>query len=394
MIGNLSLHLGALLLAACLSLSVAAQSDGSPSASPRQGVVPDRPLYRLVFGRERPGRLDVRDRDVARIRSVARNAFMSDLNDKAEDGYRLVSVLIPDLIGMVALDESPYEYQMFESVTDAFFGIGDLEERLVALRSKNTSLVAHAQLFPECTPRDRDNIAYGDNCEYTFRFITEKQRGPVTDQTVVSVVPGWGRSPTAELESAIAAKLREGYYPARIISRFAVLLQKVGKGDEIEQGHVKVLRTAGNTKNLLDDVNRHAADGYRLALIDDGVALMLRSASVGTTYHFLEGDRKDFAKQFDRISSSVKFITTYPDRQGEMKGLVFESLKSGERSRQYRFLQFDRQYSENSTRDKILAAIKPDESEFDKAVADLVKRGFRPRTLFVSRPFALLMESE
>lgn len=382
------------LILGFLSIAAGAQSDNVSSAPTESGVEADRPLYRFVFGRERDGRLDYPDKDLARVRIAARDAFSKDLNEKGKEGYRLISALIPDLLGLAALDESPYEYQMFESVTDAFFGIGDLEERLDVFRSKNASLVAHARLFPECTPRDPDNIAYGENCKYTFRFITEKRRGPVNDQTIVSVVPGWGRSPTADLESAISAKLREGYYPARIISRFAILLQRIGTGDELDTTDVKVLRTDGNTKNLLKEVNRLAADGYRIALIDDGAALMLKAAKTGTTYRFLEGDSKDLAKQFGRLASNVKFVTTYPNRQGEMNGLVFESLRPGEKGRRYRFLQFERQYTENSTGDKILAALRPDESQFDKVVADLVKQGFRPRTLFVSRPFALLLESE
>src|SRR5215207_5635903 len=226
----------AVILAASLSPNAPAQSGRKiiPTPTPTPEAVrppraeepkfapdPNAERYRLVFATRYQGSFSLRGADeIALARRSAFDNFVEHLNRAGAQGYRVVTSLKGDP-AVVALDGERFEYAWTETAArDAYLkpGFAGTYARLAKMGFR---LAAHSLLYGYCAPLDPDR------CDYRDFFLFERRTGDEAprEHAYVRNERAGTRNDEA-LTEAVRVKLNENFYPARLLSKIEMLLER------------------------------------------------------------------------------------------------------------------------------------------------------------------------
>jgi hypothetical protein len=362
--------------------------------------------YRLVFatsfdGVFRKGKLYYVGAEYDRALPSMHNSFIAQLNKAGAQGYKLVSAMRGPGIAIVKLDEVPYEYDWFETTSSFYFAREDFRQQYARLSQRGFRIVDNFPVSTSCEDLDPDNSASGQACVFKDLFLVERQKGvnePV-QHVNANAFPSWRTKMGGELTTQINEQLTEGYYPTSILSKYEILLERAKDKDEVlsDKPDVRVVTSSNWGRGSLEQkVNELAKSGYRLASINNGIAVMYRRSDSATpvTYVWLEAQDKSFEKQLMKLQGrGAVYRMTYPDGKGFETRLIFEekAVDDGQR-REYKVLKFEFQDLENAAEKKVNVDLTPSSQEVMREFNRLVKEGFVVRDLFLSELPSVLLE--
>lgn len=393
----------ALLLAAALSPGVPAQSGRiipKPTPTPEVEVAPkveepkfvpdpNAEKYRLVFTTRFTGSFSYRSEDeLILARRAAFDNFVENLNRAGAEGYRLITSLKGDP-AVVALDRHQFQYAWTETGARVAFLKPGFAGTYAQLAKKGFRLAAHSLLYAYCQPLDPDRCDYRD----FFLFERRKRVETATEHAFVQSAPGgaWRKGPPHEeiLTAAVRAKLTEGFSPAHLLSKFEILLEREPPDAALAEAgtEVRVVRSSSfwERDELPKNINELARQGFRLALVDNEIALMYRRAGAAAplSYVWLKSSQKEFEKELARLQEAgATFRTTYPDSNGTRKTLVFEQGPAGGARREYRVLRFELQTRGNTPENILEVGFAPASAETQRELNRLAAEGFAVLALF------------
>ena len=147
---------------------------------------------------------------------------------------------------------------------------------------------------------------------------------------------------------------------------------------------------------LEDKVNDLAKQGYRLVLLNNGIAVMYRRSDSATPvlYIWLDTNKKDFEKQLTQLQAGgAVYRMTYPNREGNKNKLVFEqsAVDNGERL-EYKVLKFEFEELDDRAENKVQIDLTPSSKETVKLMNSLARQGFVVRDLLSSDKVSVLLE--
>jgi hypothetical protein len=412
--GNQAPHVGRLgilaaaLLAAALSPATPAQSGRiiptpapTPEAElppqveePRFVPDPNAEKYRLVFTTRRGGTLTATGYDPAEMKRARRagfDNFVEGMNKAGAEGYRVVA-LLKGKAAVVAPGAVQYEYAWTETEAAAPHLKPGFGGSYALLSKKGFRLAAHQLLFGYC---ESGTVDFSDSCRYGDLFLFERRKGveTATEHAFVQSAPGgaWRKGPPHEeiLTAAVREKLAEGFYPAHLISKFEILLEREPPDAALAEAgtEVRVVRSSSfwERDELPKDVNALARQGFRLALADNEIALMYRRAGAAAPlgYVWLKSSQKEFEKELARLQEAgATFRTIYAGSDGTRRTLVFEQEAGGAARREYRVLRFELRRRYVAAEDVVLTALAPASAGTQKELNRLAAEGFVVLALF------------
>jgi hypothetical protein len=367
----------------------------------RSALAPGDDEYKLVFATSYEGRLSYRlDRENKQLRQQLRSeldSFLQQLNKVGEQGYRLRSAIYSRiLVGLVRFDERQYEYASFDTTSRYFFSVGAFEKSYAPRAREGFHLIHHTSLNSYCEDIDPDRSYAGQNCEFFHRFLLERPEGPEKPREYLLVGSNPFRTKSrVELSSLINEKRTEGFYPTIAVSGYEVLLEPITDGDDhlTDKPNAQVVRHS-SFNNLKKEVNDLANRGYRLALSDDGIAVMIRRSETATPvkYVWLRAD-KSLDRQLDTLQQSgAVYRMNLADYVGLPTILVFEQTASNEKHREYKVLKFEFQLTQNEAEKKVYISLAPSARDAMRVLNRLAKEGFVVRDLFISNQISVLLE--
>lgn len=371
----------------------------TPEATPTPKVeapkfVPDpnAEKYRLIFTTSFRGSFSLRGSDeVTLARRAAFDNFAEHLNRAGAEGYRVVTSLKGDP-AVVALGGEQFEYAWTETrALDATRKPG-FAGTYAQLAKKGFRLAAHSLLYGYCDPLDPNR------CDYRDFFLFERRKGDEAprDYALVDTERG-GRARNDEeaLTAAVIRNLAEGLYPAHLLSKSEILLERESPEAALAQAgtEVRVVRSSSfwERDELPKKVNELARQGFRLALANYEIAVMYRrpGAAAQLGYVWLKSSKKDFDKELSRLQEGgAVFRATYPDANGARRALIFEQGAAVDAARrEYRVLRFDVQTRENPSEQLLESRLGPASAETQKELNRLAAEGFVVLALFDADKF-------
>ena len=346
---------------------------------------PNAEKYRLVFATRYAGSFSLRsEAEALMARRAAFDNFTENLNRAGAQGYRHVASLKGDP-AVVALDRYQFEYAWTET--------GAREQHLkpgfagtyAQLAKKGFRLAAHSLLYGYCQPLDPSR------CDYRDFFLFERRKGAEAPREhAYARSERGGASNDGLLTAAVTARLAEGFYPAHLISKLEILLEREPPAPALASAgtEVRVVRsfTFTGRDELPKKVNELARQGFRLALADYEVALMYRRAGAAAApgYVWLKTSKKEFEKELAALQEGgAVFRTTYPDSDGTRRALVFEQGPAADGARrEYRVLRFELQTRESADGQFLETGFGPSSAETQKELNRLAAEGFAVVALF------------
>lgn len=351
---------------------------------------PNAERYRLVFATRYQGGFSYRSEDeLVLARRSAFDNFVENLNRAGAQGYKVVTSLKGDP-AVVALDKYQFEYAWTETAARDQFLKPGFAGTYAQLSKKGFRLAAHSLLYGYCQPLDPAR------CDYRDFFLFERRKGDEAPREYKSVDPERGapkrKGATQEdaLTDAVRAKLAEGFYPAHLLSKSEIVLEREPPAPALaEPGtEVRVVRSSSfwERDELPKKVNELARQGFRLALADYEIAVMYRRAGAAPplTYVWVKGSKKDFEEEIARLQDGgAVFSATYPDPNGTRRAFIFEQGPPGDAARrEYRVLRFELQTRGNSAEQTLEAALAPASAGTQKELNRLAAEGFAVLALF------------
>jgi hypothetical protein len=391
----------AVLLAAALSPAAPAQSGRiipptpTPEAErppkveePKFIPDPNAEKYRLVFATRYKGGFSLRsDDEVTLARRSAFDNFAENLNKAGAQGYKVITSLKGDP-AVVALDSEQFEYAWTETAARVEHFKPGFAGTYAQLAKKGFRLAAHSLLYGYCEPLDPDR------CDYRDFFLFERRKGDEAprEHAYARSERGETRNDDA-LTMEVRAKLAAKLYPAHLLSKLEILLEREPPAPALAEAgtEVRVVRsfTFSGRDELPKKVNELARQGFRLALADYEIAVMYRRTGPAPplSYVWLKSSSKDFEKEVVRLQEGgAVFRMTYPDSEGRRRALVFEQGPSGAR-REYRLLRFELQTRGDSAGQVMETGFASTSAETQKELNRIAAEGFVVLALFDADKF-------
>ena len=391
------------LLAAAPSIRTPAQSgrlitrptptpeDEAPRKIDEPKFVPDpnAERYRLVFAARYKGGFSYPDADELMLaRRSAFDNYVEGLNRAGAEGYRVVTSLKGDP-AVVALDRQRFEYAWTETGSNLAHFKRGFPGTYAQLARIGFRLAAHSLLYAYCSPINPDR------CEYRDFFLFERRKGDESprERTYVDAGRGGararGQTPEAAMTAAVGAKRGEGFYPAHLLSKYELLLERETPEPALAEAgtEVRVVRSSSFWENdeLPKKVNELARQGFRLALVNYEIAVMYRrpGAAAPLGYVWLKSSKKDFDTELARLQAGgAVFRATYPDANGARKTLIFEQRAGEAARREYRVLRFGLQTRGNDSERIMQTGFAPASADAQKELNRLAAEGFVVLALF------------
>lgn len=398
------------------------QTPYSPTASPKQpsfnrSSFYDAGLeeYRLIFPISYEGKLKYSKKgkvDFDALRRSRLNNFTEQLNIAGKQGYRLTSVVNGwNPVGIVKLDEAQYEYASFETNSHLEFVKVGFEQQFSGLAMQGFRVVHQIRTFAYCEQERFEDGTIIEECDYDDLFLLEKIIGDkkTSRQTLIQFPHlRWpGDKPSVALSSQINERLTLGFFPVSVFSQLEILLEEVNEKDAdlANKPDVQIVRSPDGRNQLKMRVNTLAGQGYRMALTNNGVALLYRDSKQRTavSYTWLDTAKRNMmmalkgVKFEDKLAklqqSGAVYRMTYPNKQGDKSTLIFEQSTDGNKEqREYRILQFDFDVTEKTSESKLNQNLTERSKESITIMNSLVKDGFEVRDLFVSEKVSMILE--
>jgi hypothetical protein len=187
-----------------------------------------------------------------------------------------------------------------------------------------------------------------------------------------------------------------------VFSKWEILLTQTENTEEPSTGSpdVQVVMSLG-LKDVKKRVSELAKQGYRLLLVNSGIAVMYRRSDTATpvSYIWLNAKGKEFEKELAQLQAQgAAYRMTYPDEEGKENNLIFEqkAVDDGTR-REYKALKFEFQVVEdlnlkNGTEKEVHIDLTPASKETISLMNSLVAEGFVVRDLFLTDKPSVLLE--
>jgi hypothetical protein len=375
-----------------------------PAANSKPGPGPSSgEKYKLVFTTGYDGKLtyvrgEDSEQEIDLTRHAAYDSFIEEINKAGAQGYRLVTS-VDRMVAILKPDEAQYEYAWFETASTLEHRKGGFLGTYTRLAKQGFRLAEHSLIYRSCKSPDFEAFNYSESCEYRDFFLLERRRQGVESAREPRLVysgtrNGWERhEPHADMMTAdVKEALSAGFYPTAVLSRFEILVEQLTEQDEAlaDKSGVRVVRSSSfwERDNLPEKVNELGRQGYRLALIKNGIAVMSRQgeSAAPVTYVWLKTKDKSFEKQLAKLQAGgAAYRMVYPDRDGDETKLVFEQKPVDDRQRrEYRVLRLELHSAADSAEKKVRTDLAPSSKETMRAFDQLVKEGFDVRALFIS----------
>lgn len=333
------------------------------------------------------------------------NGFVEQLNKTGQQGYRLKSAIygwqrlsgryygIP--VAIVLLDEGEYEYAWFETTSRFFFAIPGFEKKYSEQAKRGFRVIDHFVNGSSCNDVDPDSIIPIQNCETSYLFLLEREKGVDRPKPFVlaETYPRSKRNMDEALTSQIREKLQDGFYPTELLSSYQILLAHTTETDDIETDAPDVEVVTSSFRNdVKKKINELGQQGFQLALIREEAAVMYRYRDKRSpvTYDWLNAKNKNFEKELAKLQAGgAAYRMIYRDGKGGNQ-LVFErGTGDAPQYREYKTLKLNFQIIdslalERGANGKVRFDLTPASRETVKLINTLVKEGFVVRDLFVS----------
>lgn len=358
-------------------------------------------LFRTSYEGKLGGYLLTETKEINRASYTGLNNFIEHLDEAGKRGYRIISSLTAHRVAIVSFDETHYEYKWFETTGSVHFAKSGLNEKINELSELGFRLIEHSQLYTWCEYRDSENLALGENCSYSDLFLFERAKKvkKPTEQILINTFPGWGARPSVEIAGEIDKKLAEGFYPVKAISKFEILLEKATDKNNIleDKPDVQIIRSDWGTGDLEKRVNELAMQGYRLGVINNGIAIMYRNSETNgkpVLYIWLRADKKKFEKELAKLQQArARYAHVYPDQHGIKNSLIFESNLAGKsKGAEFKVLEFDFDKREDKNAGKVYVKLTSLAESSIKTMNELAKQGFVVRDLFEGDKVSVILE--
>ncbi|MFL6256901.1 MAG: hypothetical protein ACJ74T_17985 [Pyrinomonadaceae bacterium] len=358
---------------------------------------PNAEKYKLVFTTRFQGSFSYRSEDEALLaRRAALDNFAEHLNQAGAQGYRVISSLKADP-AIVTLDQQQFEYAWTETHSREAYFMPGFAGTYAQLAKKGFRLAAHSLLYSYCEPLDNERCYYGD----FFLFERRKGKEEPREYAYARSERGGTRNDDS-LTAEVRSKLAEKFYPAHLLSKIEILLEREPTEPALAEPGTEVRVVRSNTFSGRDElpkkVNELARQGFRLALADYEIALMYRrpGAAEQLSYVWLKSSKKEFEQEMVRLQESgAVFRSTYPDSDGTQRALIFEQGPSGAGvRREYRILRFELQTRGNTAEQVLETGFAPASAETQKELNRLASEGFAVLALFDTDKFKFTKPSK
>jgi len=358
-------------------------------ATPNRPVHIDADVYKLVFPTYYEG--SILKGKPYQLSSSANQNFMKVLDEACTQGFRAVSMVGAFPIAIVKRGESRFEYALFQGVGPFWTKVG-FEASYSLLSKQGFHLIDEFLDRRSCKDMTPDEPSSYPLCIDTYMFLVEKGvNEPVKEQRLAFTGPSFSEKTATALNKQIGDRLAEGYYPTFLLSKFEILLERTGNGDErsVDKSDVKVL-ASGSRDDIATQVNDMAKQGYRLSMVNNKIALMHRNHANATTtsYVWLDATKQDFETRLTQLQEQdAIYRMAYPSDQGVRNRLIFEQKAVGDSTkREYKVLKFELSYTADAANQHITADLKPDSKETMRLLNRMVNEGYVACELFREGP--------
>ncbi len=339
--------------------------------------------YKFVFGKDYEGKVRItaeQQDEVDRWRFSGRDNFIKQLNETGTKGYKLESAL-NGRYAIVKLDETQFQYEWFETQSNLFFAKKELEKKLHAMSEKGFRLVQTSLLSRYMWIDPEIPYIINEQISDVYLLEKEKEAKKPKEQILIGTFPGWSVKADVELEKQLNANLKKGFYPVNIISQFEILLEKTDD-HKIEKPEIRVI--IGDIENKSKVL---AKQGYRMAITNNGIAIMYQNSETVqnlVSYIWVKANLKHFERELVRLGAKgAIYKTTYPDKHGNKKMLIFEQkVKDEGKDSKFQVLTFEVDSREKSDEKKVYNELSNASKETEKTMNKFVKAGYEVRDLF------------
>lgn len=332
--------------------------------------------------------------------------FVEQLNKAGEQGYKLLSVMSRSQrstgwsyyrapVAILKLDSVQYEYASFITTSERIHTISDFEEQYEGLSKRGFHLV---DVLVDAVCADSTNDGTCIN-RYSSLFLLQRQKGVEKPRPFILARsrPQSMQIMGAELTEQIKAKLGEGYYPLNVFSKSEILLTQMEK-HELSTGNPDV-RVVTNTfpRDVKGKINDLAKQGYRLLVVNSGIAVMYRRAgnAMPVSYEWVDSDKSDFEKRLLELQNrGAVYRMIYLNRDRTTKEKLILEVGAGDNQvrREYKVLRFEFQEVKDAGGKVVQIDLTPSSKETLKLMNNLAKEGFEVRELFKSKTVSVLLE--
>ncbi len=333
-----------------------------------------------------------------RTRSGIEN-FIEQVNKLGEQNYRLDTVkwgAYP--VGFVKPADNQYEYAWLEIDSRLFTIENGFNKEITGFAERGFRIIEYKKLSRTCSYSSKYQGMESEQiqiCSYVDAFLFEKEK-PATELPRRILVRGdgsWSGTSSEKLTKQINEKLSEGFFPVATAPGFELLLEHSSDKAEFSAEKPELLVVEFDKKKKINEL---AKQGFRLELINDAMALMIRREknTVPVSYVWLKSKNKNFAAEFAALTGKgAVYHSVIPNDYGGIEAFVLEqSIEKPIRRREYKLLELDFLEVENPVENQIESQLKPSAMESLKTVDELLKQGFKLREIFYLDKMTILLE--
>lgn len=333
-----------------------------------------------------------------RARSGIEN-FIGQLNELGGQNYRLDTVKWgANPVGFVKPAEKQFEYAWLEIDSRFFSDKNGFAKEIAGFASRGFRIIEYKKLSRTCSYTSEyqgmESIQ-NQTCNYIDVFLFEKEK-PATEPPRQMLVRGdgsWSGTAGEKLTKQIDEKLSEGFFPVAAAPNFELLLEHFADKAEFFAEKSELLAVESGKKKKINEL---AKQGFRLELINDALALMIRREknTVPVSYVWLKSKNKNFAGEFAALTGKgAVYHSSISNDFGAIEALVLEqSIEKPMRRREYRLLELDFSDVAKPGENRIETRLKPSAIKSLKAVDELIKQGFKIREIFYLDKMTILLE--
>lgn len=301
------------------------------------------------------------------------------------------------------LDEGEFEYSWYETVGPVHFVKSGLVEKVEEMNRRQFRLIDHQFISQQCELIDNSNPSYGEQCKYKDTYLFERQSRlkKSVQQHIAYGSPGWGARPSVELTTELEEHMRKGFYPVRAFSRFEILLEALDSSPDADDPipDVKVVRSEWGRESVLGKANELARQGYRLGMVNRGIAILYRNdetKDLRASYVGLDPRKRDFVKKLESLKArSSRYITSFPNDKGQTDILVFEtSLAQKRPNAEVKVLGLGFHYAYNESENLTNRTLDSASRNLEARLNELVRQGFRVKGLSDVGDASIILERE
>ena len=347
-----------------------------------------------------PGRcLTVGEEDFLQAARSGIENFIGQINKLGGQNYRLDKVDWGSYpVGFVKPSNKQYEYAWLEIDSRFFSDKNGFAEEIAGFARRGFRIIEYKKLSRTCSYTSEYHgmeSVQNQTCSYIDVFLFEKENTTteVPRQMLARGDGSWSGTSAEKLTKQINEKLSEGFFPIAAAPNFELLLEHSSGKAEIAAEKPELLVVESGKKKKINEL---AGQGFRLELINDALALMIRwqKNAVPVSYVWLKTKNKNFAAEFAApTAKGAVYRSVISNDYGRSEALVLEqSTEKPIRRREYKLLELDFSDIKKPAKNRIETELKPSAIESLKVVDESLKQGFEIREIFYLGKMTILLE--